>query len=383
LALNGISQIVQRLNRLSQERLGDWKWWCSGVGIVALGLFFFLIYGSTDEPVYHFKSETQWLDRMAMFDELRTLEEQGRNSYRIVYPPEVVTNDPALRALLAMGSKAIPVLEKTLSAPPHDSPIPPPLDPIQRVKSWTAEKWQQLQGGGSGAPAPAHLYFGSFQQARMAAAGLAMLAFGTNNHAGAPRLLEIEAAARSKGYQTPALDAFAVANAGLPERRKEIIAGIVAGLNDTNAHIQFLACAATQRFHTNLPEWKNKLIDLALGPDVNVSVGDEAPNYISVSALLSLADAGRKDEEIIELCERVVQDRTRPPHLRYFAAAGLTLAGDKAEHALPALRSVLTEQGIPKGSGLTGEAGRAIDSIEKSITLRNASHSVGGEAIAR
>ena len=88
---------MQRLNHLQRAGLATWKWWCSGVGIASLGLFSFLIYGSTDEPVYHFRSVTQWLDRMAMFDEQRTMDEEGRNSYRIVYPPEVVTNDPALR----------------------------------------------------------------------------------------------------------------------------------------------------------------------------------------------------------------------------------------------------------------------------------------------
>jgi hypothetical protein len=72
----------------------------------------------------------------------------------------------------------------------------------------------------------------------------------------------------------------------------------------------------------------------------------------------------------VDLCEKAVQDKTRPPHLRWFAASGLAFAGDKAGHALPLLRAVLTEQGIPKGSGLTGEARRAIDSIEKSVALR-------------
>jgi beta-lactamase regulating signal transducer with metallopeptidase domain len=372
LALNGTAQIVQRLNHLKLGGLRAWKWWCSVVGIAALGLFFFLIYGSTDEPVYHFKSVTQWLDSMALFDEMRTMDKDGRNGYRLVYPPEVVTNDPAVRALLAMGSRAVPALEKTLNEPPDASLYPSPIDPTQRVKSWTVEKWRQLRGAGPDAPTPESLYFGSFQQARMAAAGLAMLALGTNNNAGALRLLEIEAAARSKGYQAPALQAFNMANAGLPEQHKEIIAGIVAGLNDTNTRIQLEACSATQGFRTNLPEWKNKLMELAQGPDAKVSLPLGMDTYVSQWALWSLACAGRKDQEIVDLCEKAVQDKTRPPRLRSFAAAGLGLAGDKAGQALPFLRAVATEQGIPKGSGLKGEARRAIDSIEKSIALRNA-----------
>ncbi len=373
LALNGTAQIVQRLNRLKRQGLGAWKWWCSAVGVAVLGLFFFLIYGSTDEPTYHFRSVTQWLDRMAMFDELRTMDEQGRSSYTVVFPPEVVTNDPALRALLAMGAKAVPTLEKILNEPPHDSNVRPSEDPIQRVKSWMAGIWQQVRGGGPVASNPALLRYGSFQGARMAAAGLAMLALGTNNHAGALRLLEIAAAMRSKGCERlGSVDAFSVAHAGLPEQHKEIVAGIVAGLNDTNPQIQFTACAATQEFHTNLPEWKKKLMELAQGPDVNVTLPLGLDTYVSERALWSLACAGRKDGEIVDLCEKAVQDKTRPPHLRAFAAAGLGFAGDKAEHTLPLLRAVLTEQGIPKGSGLTGAAREAIDSIEKSLALRNA-----------
>ncbi len=303
-----------------------------------------------------------------MFDELRTLDKDGRNSFRIVYPPEVVTNDPALRALLAMGSKAVPTLEKTLNEPPH----PLPIDPIPRVESWTAEKWQQWRGQGPSGPTAGSLYFGSFQQARMVAAGLAMLALGTNNHAGPLRLLEIEAAIRTKGFQPPALQAFAAANAGLPERHKEIIKGIVAGLNSTNHQVQLMACSATQGFHTNLPEWKNKLLELAQGPDVNVTVPGGVDTYVSERALWSLACAGRTDADIVDLCEKAVQDKTRPAHLRAFAAAGLGFAGGKAEDALPLLRAVLTEQGIPKGSNLTGEAQKAINSIEKSLARRDA-----------
>ncbi|HEX3720030.1 MAG TPA: hypothetical protein VH595_18940 [Verrucomicrobiae bacterium] len=363
---------------LSKNKLEDGfvlKWWLSAVGIVVLGLFFFLIYRSTDEPVYHSRSVTQWLDRMAMFDEMRTMDEEERHSFRIVYPPEVVSNDPALRALLAIGSKAVPTLEKTLSEPPRDPPNPPPGDPILRVKSWTAEIWRRLQGGGPGAAVSAPLYYNSFHTARMAAAGLAMLALGTNNKAGAFRLIEVTSAARSKGYpRTELLGSFSVANAGLPERRKEIIAEIVAALNSTNLQIQFIACQATQYFHTNLPEWKNKLMELAQGPDVNISLPFGVNAYVSQAALWSLATAGKGDADIVDLCQKVVQDKTRPARMRSFAAAGLGMAGTNAAQALPVLRAVLTEEGIPKGSGLQHEARQAIDRIEKSIAGRNLTH---------
>lgn len=309
-----------------------------------------------------------------MFDELRKMDEQESHIFRVVYPPKVVTNDPALRAVLAIGSNAVPVLEKTLSQPPRDPPNPPPSDPILRVKSWTEEQWHRLQGGGPRASVSTPLCYNSFHIARMAAAGLAMLALGTNNNAGAFRLIEIADAARSKGYPpADVLESFTVANAGLPQRRKEIVAGIVAALNNTNLQIQLVACQATQYFHTNLPEWKNKLMELAQGPDVKVSLPLRMDAYVSQSALWSLATAGEGDADIVDLCQKVVQDKTRPARMRSFAAAGLGMAGTNAVQALPVLRAVLTE-GIPKGSGLQHEARQAIDRIEKSMAGRSLTH---------
>jgi beta-lactamase regulating signal transducer with metallopeptidase domain len=348
LALNGTAQIVQRLNHLRRERLGAWKRWYSVVGVVVIGLLFLLMYGFTDEPVYHFKSVTQWLDSMALFDEVRNMDENGNHSYRLPQSPEVVTNDPALRALLAMGSKAVPTLEKRL----NEAPLPPARDPLSSLESWAAWKWRHLLGDNVGPPAAQPLYFGNFQHARMAAAGLAMLALGTNNHAGALRLIEIAADKRSKGQQYfTTREPFAIAKAGLPERRQEIIDGIVAGLNSTNAQIQFMACAATGSFYSNLPAWKNKLMELAQGPVVDVSLPGGPEADVGQWALWSLATADPKDEEIMALCEKSVQDKSKPPGLRAKAAAALGMAGDTA--ALPLLRAVLTEQGVSKDGSPT------------------------------
>ena len=348
LALNGTAQIVQRLNRLRRERLGAWKRWYSAVGIVVMGLLFLLFYGSTDEPVYHLKSVTQWLDSMALFDELRNMDENGGHSYRLPQSPEVVTNDPALRALLALGSKAVPTLEKRLNEPP----LPLARDPLTRMESWAAWKWRHLLGDNVGPPAAQPLFVGNFQHARMAAAGLAMLALGTNQNAGALRLIEIGAAKRSRGqlYFTTG-EPFAIAKTGLPGRRQEIIDGIVAGLKSTNAQIQFMACAATGRFHSNLPAWKNKLMELAQGPVEDVSLPQSAEADVGQWALWSLSSADPKDAEIMALCEKSVQDKTKPPGLRAKAAAALGMAGDTA--ALPILRAVLTEQGVSKDGAPT------------------------------
>jgi hypothetical protein len=352
LALNGTAQIVQRLNHLRREGLGAWKRWYSVVGIIVIGLLFLLIYGYTDEPVYHFKSVTQWLDSMALFDGQRNMDENGQHGYKIPQSPEVVTNDPALRALLALGSKAVPTLEKRL----NEGPLPLARDPIARLEARAAWEWRHWLGYNSlAAPGLQPLFFGNFQGARMEAAGLAMLALGTNNNGGALRLIEIAAAKRSKGqHYFPAYESFAVANKGLPERHKEIIAGIEAGLNDTNTQIQYCACAATGSFHTNLPEWKNKLMELAQGPVADVSLPQGPETDVGQWALWSLAGADPKDEEVMDLCEKAVQDKTRPPGMRSKAAAALGMAGDKA--ALPLLRAVLTEQGVSKDGAPTFSA---------------------------
>jgi hypothetical protein len=60
--------------------------------------------------------------------------------------------------------------------------------------------------------------------------------------------------------------------------------------------------------------------------------------------------------------------------MRSFAAAGLGMAGTNAVQALPVLRAVLTEESIPRGSGLQHEAHQAIDRIEKSVAGRNLTH---------
>jgi hypothetical protein len=356
LAFNETARTVQPLNHFKRKGWDAWTRWHSVIGIFVIGLLIFLLYPRSDEPVYHSKTVTQWLDNMALFDELRTMGEGG-HGYKFPQSPEVVTNDPALRALLALGAKAVPTLEKRLNEPP----LPPTVDPIQSVETWTARQWEQIRGAGPGAP-PAGSpppTFASFQQGRMAAAGLAMLALGTNNHAGALRLLEITAASQRTFF---ALQDFAVANAGLPERHKEIIAGIVAALNDTNTEIQLAACSATLRFHTKQPEWKNKLLELAQGPD----------GQVSQWALWSLVSADAKDQAIVDLCEMLLFNKTKPQHLRSFAAKGLGMAGDKAEKSLPFLRAVLTEQDIPKDPRLQANARQAIERIEKSVALRNA-----------
>jgi len=339
-------QIVQPMNPLRKIMWGV-------AGIAALALLFLGFCMFTGEPTYHFKSVTQWLNRMALFDEMRNMEKEGRNGYKLPHAPEVVTNDPALRALLAIGAKAVPTLEKILNEQP-ESPAPEPMD---RVKSWSAQIWQQVQGAGAPPAAPPPVNFGSVQQARMAAAGLAMLALGTNNQAGALRVMEIEAARQPKIWSGAMLASFAVGNAGLPDQHKEIVAGIIAGLNHTNTQVQELACVAAWHSPSDFPIWKDKLMQLAQGSDAGVAR----------AALHSLINAGKHDEKIIDLCGKLLANNTNAPSVRYAAATGLGFAGESAEGSLPLLLTVLGEQGITK-DGLLIFSGKDVVDLPKLVS---------------
>ena len=132
------------------------------------------------EPTYHGKTVTQWLDSMALFDEDRNAELTGQNTFRYQRSPEVVTNDPALHALLLSGSNTVPVLVKRLTEPFQ---WPRTIGPVSRLRIWAEWKWYRLRNPGSAAPRPAPNGYGSFQRARHMAAALALLALGTDANA--------------------------------------------------------------------------------------------------------------------------------------------------------------------------------------------------------
>jgi hypothetical protein len=226
-------------------------------------------------------------------------------------------------------------------------------------------KWAQISSSAPASPGAAPLKFSNLQEARQMAAGLALLALGTNQNGGALRLIELTAAASTTPYgrdELPFLDSFGVARTGLLERHDEIVAGILAGLTHTNVSCQHLAIMVTRTCPADLPVWRKPLLKIAEDPDL----GNRE------SALLALAVLDSKTGQTIALCEKTLQDRTNPAQFRSFAALGLGLAGANATNALPLLREVMTETNIPKESALQKQASKAIDLIGKAAGIANA-----------
>jgi hypothetical protein len=335
-----------------------WRWLLIGLALAALAIVWEL-QPFAQEPVYHGKTVTEWLDNMALFDEARHADEDGNSDYRLPSSPDVIQNDPSLRALLALGSKAVPTLERVLMQPPEW----PRGKSLERLEAFAKWKWEQATNSGPSSPPPTPLDFPRFQEARKLAAALGLLALGTNHDTGALRLIEISAAPKPPGQKNRYFwPSFVVASSGLPQRHDEIVAGILAGLSHTNVACQPVAAIAARAFPKDLAIWRRPLMNLAEGRDA-------AARF---SALLALASIDPRDGEVMALCEKTLRDSTNPPSLRSFAAAALGMAAEKATNELPLLREAFSEQNLPKGSGLHREADTAIKSIEKAAAAANA-----------
>lgn len=291
----------------------------SAAMLVALVLVVgFNIYYFTDwfrsEPVYHGKTVTEWVDKIALFD----AERKGQNDYSLRFSPETVENDPALRVLIKLGSKATPILEKRLT---------------------------EVSRQGS-----------HFEMARRMSAAFVLLTLGTNANAGVSSVLSAVAAAPSDdiGNQVAAGDAYSAceaANYGLPFQHAEIVAGIMEGLTNANASCRMTAANLTRTFRDELPLWKNDLLKLTKDDDEGVRS----------TALWALVTTDPKDSEIMHLAEETLKDQTNPARLRALAASGLGLAGVTATNSLPLLREALNDT----NKFLQSEARRAIQWIEK------------------
>ncbi|EEF57440.1 HEAT repeat domain-containing protein [Pedosphaera parvula] len=296
-----------------------------------------------DEPAYKGKTVTEWLDSMALVDGRRKMDRTGESSFETAKSSLEVTNDPALRALVVMGAKAVPVLEKRLSEPLQQDLGLAPWDKLQLEAE---NEWQKIsQPNGARAPAP-WKRINSYQDARNTAAALGMLALGTNKGAGVTRLLDMQI------QRDPPFLAFLIANRGLPEKHEEIVAGITEGLHNTNAMLRLKAVKLTRTFRGDFQKWRSTLLEMAHDPE------EESRE----AALWALVTTIPKDDEIIRLAEQTLESTNNPPHLRAFAAAGLQLAGEKATRALPLLRQVLKDN---TNSFLQSEARRAMRNLEK------------------
>src|SRR5437016_2770913 len=128
--------------------------------------------------------------------------------------------------------------------------------------------------------------------ARHMAAALALLALGTDANAGVPRLLEAYAASPpgATGNRDFSLyDAMLVANSGLPHRRAEMIAGVMAATHHTNAVIRSASANLTRVFPDQLSLWKENLLKMT---------GD-ADTSVRIAATWALATEDRGDSDVL------------------------------------------------------------------------------------
>lgn len=316
------------------------KWIClAAAGAVIVAVFVWRFRPFADEPVYHGKTVTEWLDGMALFDEVRTADVEGPRP-RSPSTLQVVPADPSLTALLAIGSKAVPTLERTLQQEPADESGAEKLSLTGLLEKYV---WKTVDPGDD-SRLKALL-------ARQSAAALAMIAIGTNQGAGA--LAALRNCTRSDVMAL--YHAFAIASRGLPQRHAELVAGVLVGFHDPSPMCQRAAMVAALACHDDRAFWRRPLLDLA----------ESAPSDISLQAFQTLALADPKNPQVMALSISTLTNRSNSLRARKIATVALGRAEEKAAGALPLLRAVAAETNLPRGSGLPEQAKFAIDSIER------------------
>ncbi len=275
--------------------------------MIALAVVLFLAGGlwlinrSVSEPSYGGKTVTEWLESL----QFSTYETNSAGITGRLRSPEAIAADPAVLALSAIGPRAVPVLVKCITEPAE---LPSTMSRMERWKHQLRWKWLQ-QPGPRG-------YWPEVQQTRKTAAGFALLAVGTNNHGGFSRFLEAYAAAQQftsvAGGQlagmpvgVSSLSVVRAANAGLPERRFEIIAEVMAALEHTNAIYRQSALEAARVFPKELLKRKELLLKLTLDEGEYVkaaALGNlmQIAQNPALRELMSLSEIRKAAEAVLE-----------------------------------------------------------------------------------
>lgn len=303
------------------------------------------------EPTYQRRSVTEWLDRMALFEEFRRADETGQRTFAMDWSPGVVTNDSSLKALLSIGPKAVPALVE--QAGPEPSWWAADMPWSDRVRML----WTELQSGSIGSPNLPQQW-SSHVRARAQAAYLTLLAMGTNCGAGMQVALETYA---ESPYTTMGavnrsfafFDAVGVAALGLPDRKMEIASGIEAGLHHTNSVVRYASVNVVARFWNEQPNWNSLLLPLL----------EDSDESVAASATLVLAANNGSNPEILTMLGNKLGHGSSPPRVRASAATGLALAGEASARFLPILR----ETALSTDLSLRAESLREIKTIEKAI----------------
>jgi len=222
------------------------------------------------EPAWRGKTVTEWLDRLVLYD----FQTDATGTAMVPRSPERIATDPALEALLRIGPKATPILAKRLMERAQ-------WDPNEsRAKLWGRWLWGRVRHA-TPASIPAPDKWSEFQRRRKNAAAFTLLALGTNAHAGFGSFMEAYATAPKhesvSGTRIPGPPVGVyphlvaqLATEVFPERKGEIFAEILKGLQHTNAWCREVAIECVSAFPEQLPRWKRLLLQLSKDEDESV-----------------------------------------------------------------------------------------------------------------
>ncbi len=315
----------------------------------------------SDEPTFAGKTVTRWLDTMPLLTDWRERDRTKQHSFDFPNTAAEVTNDPAIRAIQVLGTRAVPVLIRRLTPEPRPSTL---AEVNQRLLEMGRSWWQ----GKTNLPPVQPLPPGSREEARSLAAALGLMALSTNVDGGFLPVVEHVVAYRLANPQ-PAHDfslpadywvATQLATIGWPELASQVRQC----LWHTNAAGRAFAAYATRSFPKQMPLWRARLLELARDPS----------DGAQTAALWTLATQISTDPDVLSLCHDTLAAKTNSLRLRRFAAAGLNFAGASATNSLPLLRTILIDNAEDRY--VKTEARRAIRSIEKAAnqTAHDSSH---------
>ncbi len=315
------------------------------VAVLTLSTTAVIDYKISAEPSYDGKTVTEWLDNLTVYKEQWITFVDAREMIPHYPTPEMMADDPAFRALMKIGPKAIPILVQCIE---DRADWPPQVGRAERIKRWL--EWKRSQLRNPHLPPNvlsqlAPMEFASWQEVRKNAAGFMLLALGTNENGGFIRFAETYAEAPKhqtiygteiNGSPIGVIPQFIIASAksALPDRRGEIINGILQGLQHTNAWCRVVSLECMNQFPEELGRWKERLLELAQDRDPLVQ---EA----ALGNLMMIAQ--NKEElkiipaaEIHEVAEDVLADPETSKRIRDLAETVRSLStrdlsGQKAE----------------------------------------------------
>jgi hypothetical protein len=279
------------------------------------------------EPSYQGRTVTAWLDRLVLYDQYTWSD----GTIEVIRPATAVTNDLALHAVLGIGSNAVPVLCQTIK---NRAEWSPDLTVLKRSARWWQWRWNQLRGAkGTQRPAPDRWAEG--QRLRKNAAAFVLLALGTNAGAGFPCYMESysQAPKQESIYGTPVIGSpvgcvsslvVGLVDAAFPQRRGEMIAGIMEGLEHTNAWCRIVALESARVFPEALLRRKELLLKLTRDSDALVQE-TALGNLIEIVQRPALAPA-MSAPEVRQAALMIAQDPNSSLRVRDFASNVIQIA---------------------------------------------------------